>query len=503
MENKEKQGNRSAGFVRIGLFNLLLKTLVAPISFLFSLLVVRYLSSISIETFGIWQYIFILVTGYFTIPGDLFSSITSRYSAEGRKIGGIIIINALAGALSSLIYFFLIPDFVNISGYHIFSYFYLAILLIISIYLMKISNSIAIGKSPRLTAISTVSFQLLRLGSGIVLMFYFHLSIEAVILAYTIGYLSQILFNLVFVNANLKVDFKVAFTAVKKSLVFIMNYVQLIIESTLTLIIVALVGSAIPISYFESALIISNIVYWSQASTDGLVLKLQESKDPKLIETALKLFFTAGGIFLLIILVDGERLLYILRPEYIASIWALLVLSTSNFIRALYSIFYRAIYMKDETLSVESKGEFKGYTAKLTRNNVIISAFGVTSMLILAYMIKDNENIYQISPLLAVIISSALLINSIGMLISSFLTSKKLYSFRFPKREAIVSIFLSLLASFPFLGLTKERTIPELEIMIKLTLFSIIIYVVLSYFLNPYARSLIRTAIKEVKNFKL
>ncbi|AWR97521.1 teichoic acid transporter [Acidianus sulfidivorans JP7] len=499
MENKSKEKNKTPGFVRIGLFNLLLKTSVAPISFLFSLLVVRYLSSISIETFGIWQYIFILVTGYFTIPGDLFSSITSRYSAEGKSVGGIIIINGIAGALSSLIYFFLIPVFVNISKYYVFSYFYLAILLIISIYLMKISNSIALAKSPRVTAISTVVFQLLRLGAGILLMFYYHLSIEAVILAYTIGYISQILFNLVFTNANLKIDFKVAFTAIRKSLVFIMNYIQLIIESTLTLIIVALVGSAIPVSYFESALIISNIIYWSQASTDGLILKLQESKDQKLIEIALELFFTLGGIFLLIIFVDGERLLYILRPDYIASIWALLVLSASNFVRALYSIFYRAIYMKDDTLAVESKGEFKGYTAKLTRNNVIISIFGVSSMVLLAYVVKNtSSNINVLAPLLAVIISSALLINSIGMLVSSFRISKELYNFKFPKAVAIISILLAIISSLPFIGLNKERTIPELEKMTELTLASIAIYVVLSYLFNPYARQLIKSGIKRL-----
>lgn len=501
MENKGKA--QSKGFTRIGLFNLLLKASVAPISLLFSFLVARYLSSISIETFGIWQYIFVLVTGYFTIPADLFSSITSRYTAEGKKVGGILVINGIAGLVSSTLYLFLIPFFLRISNYTISSYFYFAILLIILTYIMRISSSIALGRSPRIVAIATVAFQLTRLVSGIFLMFYLNLSITGVILAYCIGYAIQIIFNLFFVNANLKIDFKVAFAAIRKSIVFIMNYVQLIIESTLTTIVVAIVGSAIPVSYFESALIISNIIYWAQASTDGLIVKLQESYDPRIIETALKLFFSTGSIFLLIVLVDGQRLLFVLRPEYIASFWALLILSTSNFIRSLYSIFYRAIYMRDETLAVEAKGEFKGYTAKLTRTNAIISTFGVSLAILLSYFLKNSGSISQVSPLLAVAISIALLINSLGMLFSSFSVSKKLYDFKFPKREAITSLVLCIISSIPFIGLTKAKALVELEIITELTLASMTIYIVLSYFLNPYARNLIKAIIREARNFKL
>ncbi|MCY0883576.1 MAG: teichoic acid transporter, partial [Acidianus infernus] len=229
---------KSPGFVRIGLFNLLVKTAVAPISFLFSFLVVRYLSSISIETFGVWQYIYVLITGYFTIPADLFSSITSRYSAEGKNVGGIIIINAIAGSISSFAYFLLIPIFMHSAGYNQPIYFYTAILLIVLIYLNKISGSVAIGRSPRLTAISASGFQIVRLLSAIIMMFYLNLSINAVIFAYSLGYLVQIIFNLTFVNARLGIDFKVALSAVRKSIVFIMNYVQLMIEATLVWVVV-------------------------------------------------------------------------------------------------------------------------------------------------------------------------------------------------------------------------------------------------------------------------
>ncbi|BDC19580.1 hypothetical protein HS5_24700 [Acidianus sp. HS-5] len=388
------------------------------------------------------------------------------------------------------------------AGYNQSLYFYTAILLIVLIYLNRISGSVAIGKSPRLTAISASGFQVARLISALVMMFYLNLSINAVIFAYSLGYVVQIAFNLGFVNARLGIDFKVALSAVKKSIVFIMNYVQLMIEATLVWVVVFIVNSAVPVSYFESALIISNLVGWSQAATDGLILKLQESKDPKLIETAIKFYFSVGGIFLLIIFVDGERLLYVLRPEYIASIYALIVLSFSTFVRSAYTIFYKAIYMADESLAVESKGEFKGHTARLTTRNVIISAIGVSSSLFLIYLLRGG-NIYKISPILAVFISLALLINSLGMFFSSYSMSKKIYNFNFPLKEVVISLLISIVSSLPFIGLSKVRAIEQLIIMAELTSLALGLYIVLSYILNPYARYLIHSIIREIKNFKL
>ncbi|EZQ10859.1 hypothetical protein CM19_03235 [Candidatus Acidianus copahuensis] len=502
MESKKAQN--TPGLTRIGIFNLLIKTAVMPFSFLFSLLAVRYLSSISIETFGAWQYIFVLITGYFTIPADLFSAITSRYSSENKPVGGIIILNGLAGALSSIVYVFLIPYFISASHYYEPLYFLAGLFLIVLIYLSKITGSTSLGKSPRVIAISAMAFQLIRLSSGIILMFLLHLSIIAVIFAYSLGYLAQIIINMFLSKANLKVDFKLAIIAARKSLVFIMNYVQLIIEATLVWVVVEAVHSTEPVSYFESALIIANIIIWSQASVDGLILKLHENKDAKIVETALKLFAISSGIFIMLIIVDGDKLLYVLRPEYIDSIFALYVLSVSNFLRGLYSIFYKAIYMKDESLSPESVNEFKGNTASLTVKNVIISAISVSIVSALIFLLGDKGNVEENSPFLALLMSSAVLTNSIGMLFYSFKISKRLYNFSMPTKEFLLPILISIISGFPFILAKTEygKTLYELRIMTEESILGLTIYVILNLVLNPYAKQLLKSGISFLKNFK-
>jgi len=503
MKNKEIESKRKPGLVRIGLFNFLLRLAISPLSFVFSLLMAKYLSDISSVTFGAWQTMFVLITGYFVIPADIFSNITSRYAAEGKKVGGILLINGIAGALGISIYLSIIPFITPLLGGNFAKYFYFSSILVFLFYIFYITRSIALGRSPRVSAISASIFQIIRLLSGIILMFIFNLSIYAVILAYSLGYIAQILINVLFTNANLQIDLKIAFKAIKKSIVFITSYIQNIIEASLVWIAVYLVRTSEPVSYFESALIIANIIMWSSSITDGLILKLAEKKDPYLLETATKLFFLAGSFFLVLTFVDGDPLLFILRHEYIEAFFALIVLSISNFFRSLYTIFYRGIYMADTTLSTEGSGELKGITANLIGKNIFISTIGLAFSTLLMIILRNFNFSY---PALAIAITLGLLINSIGMLITAYVSAKNIYGLIFPKIESIVPLISAVISSLPFLiqyiegNLPKFRAVHEIEIMLIYTLISSSIFVTINIALNPYARQLFIIIIKRIKN---
>ncbi len=501
---KTKQ-ERPIGVVRVGLFNLALRLLISPLAFVFSYLVARYLSSISIETFGAWQSIYVLITGYFLVPADVLSNIASRYAAEGKKIGGLIIINAAAGGIALIVYFFVTPFVSSFGGTGYEKYFYYAGILLFLYYVLDITKAVSLGKSPRVGAIGNALFQIVRLATAVVLIYKLNLSILAVILAYSLGYLSQILTYTKFTRADFSVDMGLAWRSIRKSAVFITSYIQGIIETSIVWVSVYLLRSYDPVSFFESASVISNIVMWSSSASDGLFLKLAESKDPSVLETAVKLFFTVGSLFLLFALVNGFPLLYILRPEYISAFTALVILSVSNFMRAIYSIFYRAIYMADTTLSVESNEELRGPTARLIRGNVLISAIGVALSTSIIYFLS-RADLGSDYPLVATIISVGLLVNSTGMLLTSFFGAKKLYSFRFPLREALVPVLATAVISFLFIwffsvyGVPKLRTIGEIVDVIEISLISGSIYLAINWLWNPYAKELVLRAVKMVKN---
>ncbi|MEW9490623.1 MAG: teichoic acid transporter [Candidatus Aramenus sulfurataquae] len=503
---KVQQGKRT-GIVRIGLFNLLMRLLISPLAFVFSLLIAKYLSSISIDTFGAWQSIYVLITGYFLVPADVLSAIAGRYAAEGKKIGGLIAINSLAGAVVLSVYFIIVPFLSSFGGSEYEVYFYDAGILLFLYYVLDITKAVSLGKSPRVNAIGNVAFQLVRLVTAVVFIYKFNLSILAVILAYSLGYLSQILTYVKFTKADFSVDFKIAIASIRKSVVFITSYIQGIIEASMIWIAVYLLRSYDPVSYFESALIISNIVIWSSSASDGLILKLAESKDARVLETALKLFFAVGSLFLLFAVVDGLPLLYILRSDYISAFTALTILSVSNFVRSIYGIFYRAIYMADVTLNVESTEELRGPTARLIRSNVLISAIGVVlSGGIIYFLSKSDLSPSYGYPLVATVISVGLLVNSLGMVITSFLAAKKLYNFNFPLKEAIVPILATAVVSLLFLtwfsihGMPKLRTLEEIKEILLISLASGSLYLAINWILNPYVKELVKRVIMEIKN---
>lgn len=485
--NNNRNGN--VHFTRIGIINLIYRVASAPISFIFTFLVARYLSSppYGVTYFATWQTIFVFATGYFIIPADLFSLITSRYTAENMNVGGIVLINIISGALASIIFAVLVPYYMKLTNLYIPIYFYTAISLILLTYVMRTTSAITTGKTPKVVGLSSFLFQVVRLLVGLLMMFVFNLSILAVILAYDLGYLVQVLTNIFYIRSNLKIDFNVAKKAVRKSLVYIANYLQYILEASIVWIALAITASDRVVAYFESAIIISNIILWSQAVYTGLIVRLSESRDPDAITTALKLYSLAGSLFLLLVGVDGLGLLYKLRPEYVAGEYAMYILSFSNFLRGIYQIFYQGITMADPTLSVRSKDEFKGYTARLTLANSLLSSIGIVISAGLIYSFKFLHPRY-----IAVFMTIGIIINSLTMVLTSHRISSSIYNYKIPKVEVIIPLIGAIILTFVF-----PRPTTYLGMVIYGLLASLA-FVGINLLLNNYARNLAKAALREI-----
>ncbi len=479
------------GLVRVGFYNLAIKLLVAPLSFIFSLLVVKYLSNppYGLEVFGTWQYMFTLIIGYFTIPADMFSMLTSRYSSEGRPVGGLLFLNSVSGLISSLVFLVLIPYFISASKFDFPEYFYLAISLVLVYYLYRISNAMVIGRSPRRVGEIAAVFQVVRLSTAVFLMFVLNLSIAAVILAYDLGYLAQVFLNLLSVKSNLALDLNVAKVAVRKSLPITVYYLQNMVEASLVWIVVDITGNTVVVSFFESAFVIANVITWSQATQTGLIKRLSETKDPKVLEISLKLFSLSSGLFLMLIFAEGKDVLFKLRPDYVNSIYALYLISFSNLLRGVYSIFYQSIVMKDESLSLDTSGEFKGEVARLTRSNLLLSLGGVLFSVLLMELMRSYPPY-----LLAVDMSLGLLINSFAMLFTSFSSSRRLYQFKIPS-EFFIPLAISVLGiPLSYVLFTKSYLYMGLYAILTIVLFSAL------NIINPYFRELLRKAIGFIRS---
>lgn len=490
---KEKQ--QEVRLVYTGVRNLFLRIVTAPLSFIFTYLVAKYLSSLpnGEVIFASWQSLYVLVLGYFTIPADVFSTLTSRYASENKPVGGIILFNFITGAISSLIYISLVPYLSNALGYRDYFAFYLAAVMILIFYIYRVSLAIARGRTPLVIGVSTMAFQVIRLLTVIVAFYVFHFTISGVIYAYVAGYLVQLTVNLFHINSNLKLDIKVALNIVKKSVVTIISYLQLIIEATIVWITIILIHNDIPVAYFESALIVSNVVTWSYSLYDGLIAKLSESKDPSIITTSLNLYFFISSLWLTVVITEGHALLFHIRREYLEAIYALMILSISNYLRGLYSIFYYAIVMKDKLLGVdEMENPFKGITAKLNLTNIRFSVIGVLGSALLVYLFRNYPPY-----IIAVSMSIGPLVNSIWLAKTSYSIAKSEYKFSVPKKESLTSVLIMSALSLVFYNLNFTS---YLDIVIY-GLIVTILFTAISYFVNPYAKIFIKSLLKELRKF--
>jgi len=492
-----KEEQQRVRLVYTGVRNLTIRIITAPLSFIFTYLVAHYLSSLpnGEVVFASWQSLYVLVMGYFTIPADAFSLLSSRYASENKPVGGLIILNLVSGGIASLIYILLVPYLISSLHYVDYLAFYLVALIIISFYLYRISYSIVRGKTPLVIGTIALAFQIVRLVTVVIAFYIFHLSILGVVYAYFAGYLTQTLLSIPRIRANLKLDFKVAFATVKKSLATVIYYLQAILEATIVWITIILLHNDIPIAYFESALIIANVVTWSFSLYDGLIAKLAETKDPSIIVTSARMYSFLSTLWLTLVIIEGEPLLYHIRRDYLTAIYALIVLSTSNYLRGWYSIFYYSIVMIDKSLGLdEHENPFKGITAKLNFSNLLFSIIGILISVTAVYLLRNSP-----AYLIALGMTIGILINSIWMLKTSYSLSKREYNFKLPVKEIMASVVSAIITALLFMFL---HFVSYLDILVY-GILAILVFVGMSYLINPYARLFIKALLRELRKIHI
>ncbi|AAY79833.1 hypothetical protein [Sulfolobus acidocaldarius] len=492
---KKKVEEKKIRPIYVGLFNFGTRIVSAPISFVFTYLVAHYLSNLQNGQiiFATWQSMFVLIMGYFTLPADIFSLVTSRFSVENRPVGGILLLNLITGAISSLIYVVLTPYLMSTIGYFNTYAFYSGIIVILTFYVLRITTAITRGLSPRMIGISGVIFQISRLVIVLVLFYVFKLNILAVSLAYGIGYLAQTLVYSNFIKSNLKVDFKTTVEIAKKSLTTIISFLQLILEATIVWITLAITNDAITVAYFESAIIISNIVTWTYSLYDGLIAKLSETKSAEVVENFVKLYFVVSAFFLSLVIIEGRGLLYHLRPEYMQAFITFIIISISSFLRGLNTLFYQAVVMIDRALGSEERFDIKkSYTAKLNASNTIFAIIGVGISVILVYIYKGSS-----PALLSSLMTIGVTVNSVWMTISSARICKSLYSMKIPVKDIVTSTFISIFTTL--VGIMFFSSNFSYLYMLVSALIGSSIFISLSYVSSPFARYIIKRGLVEIR----
>ncbi|WP_252896598.1 hypothetical protein [Metallosphaera hakonensis] len=151
--------------------------------------------------------------------------------------------------------------------------------------------------------------------------------------------------------------------------------------------------------------------------------------------------------------------------------------------------------MKDQTLDSESRAELKGDLARLAKRNSSLSIIGVVIAIgLMIYLKALNIN----DPVdYSIVMSLGLLINSLAIMVSSFQSSREMYSFRVPLMETLVPILSSFLIGlvfilYPFAPIHGQRLVQDLFIMAYRAAIALAVFATINLLLNQYSRDILR-----------
>lgn len=480
----------------VGLLNFALRVGTSPLSFITLIIISKFLSRgpSGLTVFGAWQIVFTLVTGYFALPATLLTVLESRYAAEERPVGGIVMLNLILGVVSSLIYSLLVPFLMERGHYYQPVYFYSGVLMIMSYYVYLSISALALGRTPIQSAIGSAIFQIVRFIFAVILVVYLNSLVLGAVMAYSFGYIAQALYNISFLRGNLSLDFAIAWEALKRSVVFIVDFMQQVLESSVSLLAVALI-SLVPNSYFESAVVVANIATWPTSASAGLVRTLTKERNAEALESVLKVYFLSSGAALAIIWGEGYQVLSYLRPDYTQAMLASVILSIAFFLKGLFRIFYNSIVVLDETMSVGGSGYVKGITGRLLRSNVIISGVSMLVTSLVMYFFTVYHGLPQFYQVFTAVMVAPILANSVVMTILSMRTLKGKLNFVLPLEELLFSI-LSSIASGIVAVLLFHQDRP-LQIIEGISV-AIAVYITLEVAISPFARRVSKTLMGRV-----
>ncbi|MEM0374498.1 MAG: hypothetical protein QXO96_08110, partial [Sulfolobales archaeon] len=388
------------GIIRDALLGFLSRLATTPFSLLFAFLIAASLSHQSIEAFGEWQTYYVIFSSFLTIPADTLSIISVRYTAEGKPMGGVIILQLLFATISTILALFLGMNTV--------------IPMIISYYILRTVLAITQGTKPLLVNLSNIMFQIGRLVSAVILLYIYNLSILAPSLAYSIGYILQILFVLKNIKGNLKIDFKIAIKTLKNSIVIIFERLQYIIEGTIVLFLL-FIGGFYLVAFYEAAIVVSSVATLSGAANVGVIKSAITNKDNRFYDL-IKLIIGIIGIVTLGVITGATFLIHLIREVYSIITPAVYLLTISTSFRVFYATLYNYLIAIDEKLSIEKSDPFKSVTGRILRKNMFFSATAtLTTMIIILTFKLQNNILYTI-----IVASVPLLITSFFMIISVY-----------------------------------------------------------------------------------
>ncbi len=338
-----------------GLIGLIIGFVSIFTGLVFSLVITRTLTP---NEYGTWSLIGSIVA-YFIISENIISYWTTRQIARGENVGKTAVLTSAVFSLGVIpLYFSYVIILSSQNNADPVSMGFGA--MIIPVYF--VSQTIAAinrGYKPHAKSFGLLTFELLKIPTVLVRVYFLELGINGVIFAVTIAYSGKIIVQLFFAKPKLSTGFnrsiikrwfKLSWLPLFVTLHRFTNNLDIVLFSLIT-------GSVVGIAYYHAAYIIAAVVAHSGMVSQALFPKLLAGGSQVYIKENFRLLLYFAIPILGIAIILSKPVLFALNPIYAEASIVVILLALKSFFSVLISVLY-LILVGIEKVDIEKNPRF-------------------------------------------------------------------------------------------------------------------------------------------------
>ena len=367
-------------------------------------------------------------------------------------------------------------------------------------------QAVNMGYRPHVVSYSLLLFQTIKIPLVLALVYFLDLGIDGIIMAIFLATLAKIIAQIFFARKKLIQKFNPVFLYRWLKMWWIPVYAALgeyIWLSGVT-IFPLITGSVVGVAYYAAAVVVSQLVYYTNDISRALYSKLLAAGKHEYIRDSLtrQLFFMLP--MLGAVIAFSKPALYVLNPEYQEAYLIVIFLAFYTFVSVLVT-FFKRILTGLEKIDIRSDPSFRGLIhSKLflvsTINNISGSIY-IAILVVVLLLLKDS-NVSELH--LATVWSVLQLVLSVPFATYYLVLARRMVEMPFPGREVLVYGMATLALVGAYYATVDSFITFDADIYVHITQMAVLlavcigIYFAITYAADPKTRSLTRLVISEI-----
>ena len=469
----------------------------------FALIITR---TVTPEEYGTWGLILALIT-YVTLIGPIVSFWSTRDTARNIKSGKTAILSSLVISTGAISVYLVISYFMSYYTSVEQNSLLFAAILVPTIFINGVLTAMNLGWKPHTITYGTLAYGLSSIPLALFFIYYLNFGVTGIIISVFLANIVSII--ILFYYAKEKVRNQFNKQTLKKWIRFswipLYPGIAVLVAGLDISIFTIITGSVIGLAFWTAAMILPGIISHTALISRAVYPKLLEEKSKEFLSENLTLLFYFGIVLVSLVITFAKPGLYALNPIYEIAFPVAIILSFEVFLSVLTNVFLLSLAGVEKVDKFENS-TFKDYIkSKLFFPQTIRLIQTIIYIIILTVGLSILVGSGGSNLELLLFWSSIALVTQIPLVCVLYYYVQKNMTIKL-EISRIVKFGLVAISTFGFTYfLTDEFLIYSSDVfsfipsVIMFISFGVVLYFIITYFIDKRIRSLVNAIIYEIK----